>query len=63
MTQIVVPILEPDDSNIQEVRLALAAVLLGNQNVSVEGIRAEVRYRLSDGSVRFLEFGDEDVTR
>jgi hypothetical protein len=63
MTEIAVPVLEPDDSNSQLVRLALAAVLLGNRNVSVEGVRAEVRYRLSDGSVRFLVFGDEDVTR
>lgn len=58
--KIVVPIREPDGSNYEEVRLALAAVLLG-ENVVVERVRAEVRYRLPDGSVRFFLFGDKDV--
>jgi hypothetical protein len=58
--EIVVPVREQDDSNSDEVRLAIAAILL-NENATVDRLKVEVRYRLSDGAVRFMQFGDQDV--
>lgn len=57
--EIVAPVLEPDDSNSDLVRMAIAAIVLGGRNAVVEHVCVKLRYRLADGEVRFLKFDGE----
>lgn len=60
---LIVPVLETDQSNQDQVCLAIAGVLTGG-NIHVEHLDVTLHYRESDGSVRTLNLAGpaEDCT-
>lgn len=58
VTEMTVPVRKQDGSNSKQVRLAIAAMLLG-ENASVERMKIEIYYRRPSGALRVFYFSDE----